>query len=173
MKTPLDLVDEAIAFWADDRDLTVEQARERQGGYPEFQALFSLREKIAGLEPARVERPSPTLETTTGTPPRDSARGVADALALHFGGQLRQTATLEDGRTFVRTVGADGTIHSPFREVGRLPTVVGRTRWSISFDFNPPRPLTPDEMERMERAVVATANEFLRGLTPPSEEPKA
>jgi len=55
MTRALDLIDAEIAWWADDRDITVEQARERKGRHPEFEALFRLRDKLSALEPARVE----------------------------------------------------------------------------------------------------------------------
>lgn len=54
----------------------------------------------------------------------------------------------------------------------RLGPIRGRTYWRMSFEFEPPRHLTPEEREAMEDAVTNAANAFLKSLpedpaTPP------
>ena len=52
----------------------------------------------------------------------------------------------------------------------RLGPIPARTYWRMSFEFNPPRHLTPAEREAMEDAVTYAANAFLKSLP---EDPAA
>lgn len=55
-----------------------------------------------------------------------------------------------------------GTAPKPSASV--RPLIDRNPRWSMSFEFEPPRKLTADERARMEAAVTRVVTEFLRGL---------